>query len=240
MWIYLAGTYITLLTLVYIIVPGMVFPLAKEKKHNRIDHRFIEGNDTLFVYCHGNGEVIRNSGTLIDEVHSRHGFSTFMFDYPGYGKSGGKPSEKNLKLCAEKEMKLILNVRPWKKVIVYGCSLGGYVATYISTKFPVHTLILEVPLTRIPDIVSYQIGSSVNIPFVTSHIDQMDTIQLLYHTEAKYKIIFGGKRDTLIPIKSTRKMKKNVNRFIEFDCGHNGVRRTSKYWPLMDDILTLI
>ncbi|MEO1083446.1 MAG: alpha/beta hydrolase, partial [Acidobacteriota bacterium] len=56
-----------------------------------------QGSDRAVLFLHGNGENLATlhwSG-LFDEFH-RLGFSTLAIDYPGYGRSTGKPSEASL------------------------------------------------------------------------------------------------------------------------------------------------
>ena len=45
------------------------------------------------LYCHGNGEHVAHVGGLMSAMRDELAFSVFAFDYRGYGRSGGKPSE---------------------------------------------------------------------------------------------------------------------------------------------------
>jgi len=54
----------------------------------------------VILFCHGNAD---NISYFLDEVRqfAGLGFNVFIFDYRGYGKSGGKPGEKGIYLDAE-------------------------------------------------------------------------------------------------------------------------------------------
>ena len=45
------------------------------------------------LFCHGNGGNITHRIDAIEMLHRRSGVSLLIFDYRGYGRSGGKPSE---------------------------------------------------------------------------------------------------------------------------------------------------
>ncbi len=45
------------------------------------------------LYCHGNGGNVANWADAAQSLHDRVGVSVLLFDYRGYGRSEGKPSE---------------------------------------------------------------------------------------------------------------------------------------------------
>src|SRR6185369_12960363 len=45
------------------------------------------------LYCHGNGGNIEFWGGAVKQIWRNLDESVLIFDYPGYGYSGGKPSE---------------------------------------------------------------------------------------------------------------------------------------------------
>ena len=58
------------------------------------------------------------------------GFAVFSYDYPGYGKSAGSPSERGLYGAADtayQHLTETLNIAP-QHIIAYGHSLGGAIA----------------------------------------------------------------------------------------------------------------
>ena len=96
------------------------------------------------LLCHGNAG---NIGNRIDRIACFHKlkFNTFIFDYRGYGKSEGKPSEEGLYLDAEAAYRYLVKEKeiPPDKIILYGASLGGAVAIDLASKVTLRALIVE-------------------------------------------------------------------------------------------------
>ena len=75
----------------------------------------------------------------------RLGLSVFLFDYRGYGKSQGRPSEEGLyrdALAAYDYLTNVRRVRP-ERLVIFGRSLGGAVAGELATQRPAMGLLLE-------------------------------------------------------------------------------------------------
>jgi len=87
----------------------------------------VEFKGTVVVF-HGNSDNISTLGHQIFDFIN-NGYNLFLFDYRGYGKSTGKPSQEGL----NKDAKAILNyvianyTKNNEKLIIYGQSLGGAV-----------------------------------------------------------------------------------------------------------------
>lgn len=99
----------------------------------------------VVLFCHGNGENVAELRPLLEQLHTRTDVSLFAWDYRGYGKSSGKPLEKNL-LADARAAQLVLaeraGVRP-EDIVVYGRSLGGAVAVGLAAEHPVRGMVLE-------------------------------------------------------------------------------------------------
>jgi pimeloyl-ACP methyl ester carboxylesterase len=109
----------------------------------------------VILFCHG------NSGNISQRIDSfrifrQLGFSVFIFDYRGYGKSPGKPDEKGTYADAEGAWNWLVNERKVKpeEIIIFGRSLGGGIASYLASKHPPRALILESAFTSVPDMAS--------------------------------------------------------------------------------------
>lgn len=96
------------------------------------------------LFCHGNGGNIMHRLDTIN-FFNKLGLSCLIFDYRGYGKSQGKPTEEGTYLDAAaaydwltKEMWI-----PAEEIIVFGRSLGGAVASNLATKVHVRGLVVE-------------------------------------------------------------------------------------------------
>lgn len=107
----------------------------------------------VIFFCHGNGG---NMSYLLETILQYHrlGFDTFLFDYRGYGRSEGSPSEQGTYLDAEGAWTYLLKERgiPPSRIILVGRSLGGAVAAWLAQKVTPGALVIESAFTSVPDI----------------------------------------------------------------------------------------
>lgn len=110
----------------------------------------------VVLLCHGNGGNISHRVDTLMLLH-RLGFSTFIFDYRGYGQSKGSPSEAGTYLDAEAAWKYLTETKNFLpgEIILMGRSLGGAVAANLAVGKNPRALILESSFTSIPDIASH-------------------------------------------------------------------------------------
>lgn len=97
------------------------------------------------IYFHGNGGNITNVGWL-GQALARRGFGVLLFDYRGYGLSGGTAvDESDLYLDGEAAFDFIVNEKRAvpERIVLYGQSLGTAVATETAARKPAGALILE-------------------------------------------------------------------------------------------------
>ena len=106
----------------------------------------------VVLLCHGNGGNISYRLDMTEALLST-GVNVFLFDYRGYGKSKGYPSEEGTYRDAEAAYQG-LTKRGFKggDILVFGESLGGGVAAELATSASSGGLILQSTFTSIPDI----------------------------------------------------------------------------------------
>ncbi len=87
----------------------------------------------VLLFCHGNAGNISHRIDSID-IFNRLGLSVLIFDYRGYGKSTGRPSEEGTYRDGEAAWRYLVDVQKKKpeKIILFGESLGGAVAAEIA------------------------------------------------------------------------------------------------------------
>ena len=109
----------------------------------------------VILFCHGNGGNISHRLESILIFHGL-GFSTFIFDYRGYGQSSGSPSEAGTYLDAEAAWRHLVNVERFapSEIVVFGRSLGGAVAARLAARHSPRGLIIESSFTSVPDLAS--------------------------------------------------------------------------------------
>ncbi len=108
--------------------------------------------DWVFLICPGNAGNISHRLELT-QVLLRTGANVFLFDYRGYGRSAGKPSEEGTYqdaqgACAWLRQKGFRTER----IIAHGESLGGGIASELALREPLGGLILHSTFTSIPDV----------------------------------------------------------------------------------------
>lgn len=108
--------------------------------------------DWAFLICHGNGGNISHCLGLCDAL-LKTGVSVLVFDYRGYGRSEGKPSEEGTYLDAQAAHRW-LREKGFRGecIIAFGQSLGGGVASELALREKIGGLVLQSSFTSIPDI----------------------------------------------------------------------------------------
>jgi fermentation-respiration switch protein FrsA (DUF1100 family) len=96
----------------------------------------------LLVFFHGNGGSISNRGPIGAEL-ARRGVSAFLFDWRGYGRSEGSPSESGLFKDAEAAYAFAASVVPRERIVLYGESLGGPYAAWTAKQHGARCVIID-------------------------------------------------------------------------------------------------
>jgi pimeloyl-ACP methyl ester carboxylesterase len=98
----------------------------------------------LLLWCHGNAGNIAHRLENLRDLY-RGGLSVFLFDYRGYGKSTGTPSESGLYADALAPYDYLISERGVvpERLVLFGRSLGAAVAGEVATQRPAAGLILE-------------------------------------------------------------------------------------------------
>ncbi|MCE5249953.1 alpha/beta hydrolase [bacterium] len=107
----------------------------------------------VVIFCHGNGGNISHRIESIRIFHDL-GLSTFIFDYRGYGMSGGKPGERGIYDDAEAAWHYLTenrHISP-ERIIFFGRSLGGAAASWLAREHTPRLVIIESSFTSIPDL----------------------------------------------------------------------------------------
>ncbi|CAK7895767.1 hypothetical protein CAAN1_03S00408 [[Candida] anglica] len=104
-------------------------------------------NKTVVVLSPNAGNI-GHAMPIVQILYREFGYNVFIYSYRGYGKSSGSPSEKGLKLDAQRVMDYLTTEDEQfaaSSLVLYGRSLGSAVAIYIGATMSssVHAIILE-------------------------------------------------------------------------------------------------
>ena len=106
----------------------------------------------VILFCHGNkgnlGHYLHFFAAILES-----GVNLMAFDYRGYGRSSGFPSEKGTYRDAAAAFNWLRSrgFAP-NDVIVYGESLGGGIASELALQEPSAGLVLQAAFTSVPDL----------------------------------------------------------------------------------------
>jgi fermentation-respiration switch protein FrsA (DUF1100 family) len=114
----------------------------------------VEGSPGAVLFCHGNAGNLSHRADLVAAWQQRVGESVLIFDYPGFGKSGGKVSEAGCYAAADAAYDWLMTEKkiPPKQILLFGESLGGGVAVDLASRRPHGALLLLSTFTSVPDV----------------------------------------------------------------------------------------
>lgn len=160
------------------------------------------GGNITFLWLHGNAGNISHRVDHIKLIHQQLEVSIFIFDYRGYGRSEGKPSEKGTYLDTEAALEYLRSrpdADPKDKLVLFGQSLGSGVAVETASRHKVDAIILESPFTSIRAMVRKAfpyLPSGLLVHLVEARYDSFSKIQ---NIDSPLLVVHGD-RDELVPI----------------------------------------
>jgi hypothetical protein len=155
----------------------------------------------VLLWCHGNaGNISHREENL--RLLAEHGLAVFIFDYRGYGRSEGTPSEDGLYLDAGAAYTYLVaerGVRP-ERVVCFGRSLGAAVALHLALEEKVAGLIMESPFQSVPAMARRQFPILPAWLLVRARFDNIRCVRGL----AVPLLVVHGSQDDLVPIAQGR------------------------------------
>jgi alpha-beta hydrolase superfamily lysophospholipase len=175
----------------------------------------------VVLFFHGNAGNISHRLDSIEFFH-RLGFSVFIIDYRGYGRSEGKTDEQGTYRDAEAAWRHLIEARGIDpgKIVIFGRSLGASVAAWLASRTNPAALILESAFTSAPDLGSHHywflpVRALTRIHYDTqSYVERVSVPILVVHSTD----------DEIVPIAHGRKLFSRANEpktFVKLQGGHN-------------------
>lgn len=180
-----------------------------------------ENEKGVLLFCHGNAGNISHRLDSIKIFNSLN-LSVLIFDYRGYGKSEGKPSEQGTYIDAEAAWDYLIKIKRKspESIILFGRSLGGAIAAEIAMRKNPGYLILESNFTSVPGI-----GKDLYPWLPVKLISKFNyaTIEKISSIKCR-KLIIHSPDDEIIPFAHGQKLfEKSLppKEFLEIQGGHN-------------------
>ena len=192
------------------------------------------------LHCHGNGGNISHRLALAGDLH-RLGVNVFLFDYRGYGRSRGWPSERGLYRDAQAAYEFVrvqYGDAENPPIVLHGQSLGGAVAAQLALAKPVRGLILESAFTSIPDMAARLYPWLPVRLLCASRFDTLDKVRRI----ACPKLLAHSIQDEMIPYTLGRQLFDAAappKRFCALTGGHNdaGWAASAEYRRALEEFL---
>ncbi len=173
------------------------------------------------LLCHGNAGNISHRLEVISILHSLE-FNVFIFDYRGYGRSRGFPTEKGTYLDTEAAYDYLLTRQDINKeeLIVYGKSLGGAVAVDLALRAEVCAVIIDSAFTSVA-----RMAQEIYFLPQVEHV-----LSIKYDTLSKIgklsmpKLIIHSKEDEIVPFHHAMELfeeAKDPKKIYVMQGGHN-------------------
>ena len=173
------------------------------------------------LFLHGNAGNISHRLDSVRMLH-RLGYSTLIFDYRGYGNSGGTPSEQGTYRDADAAWRYLTEQRhiPSCRIVLFGESLGGAVAAWLAVRQKPAALVIASGFISVPDL-AHHIYPYLPVRWLARI--HYDTREYLRAVTAPV-LIAHSPGDEIIPFEHGRALFAAANppkQFLELAGGHN-------------------
>lgn len=175
----------------------------------------------VVLYCHGNSGNLSHRAGVLRTLHDEVGVAVFIFDYRGYGRSHGRPSEEGV-LADARAARAWLARRagiPQRDIVLLGHALGTGVAVDLAARDGAKALILESAFTSVPDV-----GSSFypRLPVRLFTRTEMNSLQKIRCYRGPL-LQSHGNADTIVPYRLGARLYRAANEPKQFVTlpGHN-------------------
>jgi alpha-beta hydrolase superfamily lysophospholipase len=162
------------------------------------------------LLSHGIGGNVSSRVDLID-LYVKAGTAVFIYDYQGYGRSGGNASLKNIVEDGNSAYNYLtqeLAVNP-DELILAGESLGTGVTCALSTRVKAAALILQSPFSSLAKRVEEVVPFFKNKPEWLQPTSGLENDLVLSHPHPPVLIVHGDK-DTTVPVSHAEELYKSA------------------------------
>ncbi|MDY3553833.1 alpha/beta hydrolase [Gemmata sp. JC717] len=166
------------------------------------------------LVANGNGGNLTHRGGLAADLRRATGAGVLLFDYPGYGKSEGAPSESGCYAAGEAAYKWLTDERTISpdRIILYGESLGGGTAVELAATREHRALVLIYTFTSLPDAAKHRFPF---LPVKTLMRTRFDNLSKI--AKCPRPVFFvHGRADRVVPFDHSERLYAAANEPKEF------------------------
>lgn len=191
------------------------------------------------LVAHGNGGNITHRGKLAADLRRELGAGVLLFDYPGYGKSTGNPTEESCYASGVAAYNWLLSEQKLApgRIILMGESLGGGTAVELATRVDHRALVLIFTFTTLPDAAHYHYPY---LPTRTTMRTRFDNLSKIGRCPRPVFLVHGTK-DRTVPFSHSEKLYAAANepkQFIPVNGAEHDLTIASHYLPALREFLS--
>jgi fermentation-respiration switch protein FrsA (DUF1100 family) len=163
-------------------------------------------SSTAILFCHGNGGNVCYRGPSMLRLREELNCSVLMFDYPGYGKSTGKPSESGCYASGEAALRWLTEEKGFahRSIILYGESLGGGTALELAKSDTFKLVLLVKTFTSLPAAAKNRFPW---LPVFTLMRNRFDNLEKIPHCSTPL-LITSATRDRVVPFEHGQELAR--------------------------------
>jgi fermentation-respiration switch protein FrsA (DUF1100 family) len=152
------------------------------------------------LFCHGNAGSVADR-LVYAQLLAAAGLDVLLFDYRGYGRSTGRPSEQGTYADARAAREALL-ARPGvdaSRLLIAGESLGGAVALELAVAHPPAGVLVQSTFTSVRDVAAVHYGA---VPRAVVP-DAYPSARIVGDLRAPLLVVHGD-RDEIVPVEQGR------------------------------------
>jgi uncharacterized protein len=192
----------------------------------------------IVLFAHGNAGNVSHRAEILELFANRLAVSVLIFDYRGYGRSEGKPSEAGVLADARA-------ARSWlaeraavseRQIVLMGESIGGAVMVDLASKDGARGLILENTFSSLPEVAAFHYPW---VPVKMLMKTQLNSAKKIrdYHDPL---LQIHGDADAIIPLALAERLYDAANepkQFVLIPGGDHNDPRTPEFIHALDQFI---
>lgn len=205
----------------------------------KVEGRFVAaksaGRQPVVIFFHGNGELVDALSSELYQLHQL-GCGILLVEYPGYGRSSGRPHQRSLAETALAAFDMVVQrpeVDP-KRVVSFGVSLGSGPAIALAAQRPVRALVVAAPPASLRPFAHKRL-----LPSFLLH-DAFDNAELV----KKYSgptLVLHGQHDSVMPFSHGQKVAAEAahGQLVPLFADHNDLLGVPGFWKAVEKFFSV-